>query len=91
MDKKHKLFGNFEKILKIFDKNSIEKSNFYLFLERLWLKIEPSEITSFFYNNFFNSGGGTFPVPPPTGGAYVNIPIDYLEKYEFWFKIGILY
>ena len=30
------------------------------------LKIEPSEITSFFYNNFFNfGGGGTFPVFPP--------------------------
>ena len=29
------------------------------------LKIEPTEITSFFYNKFFNFGGGTFPVFPP--------------------------
>ena len=42
----------------IFDKNSLEKLNFYLFLEKLLLKIEPSEITSFFYSNFPISGGG---------------------------------
>ena len=72
MDEKYKLLGNFQKILKFFGKNSFEKLNFYLFLEKLWLKIEPSEITSFFYNNFFNfgGGGGTFPLFPP-GGAYV--------------------
>ena len=29
------LLGNFEKILKLFDKNSLEKLNFYLFLEKL--------------------------------------------------------
>ena len=50
-------WGNFEKILKIFDENSIEKLNFYLFWEYLLLKIKPSEITSFFYNNFFPVGG----------------------------------
>ena len=39
-----------------------------MFLEKLLLKIEPSEITSFFYN-FFNLWGGPSlcspPVPPP--------------------------
>ena len=54
LDVKFKLQGNFEKILQIFDKNSIAKLHFYLFLEKLWLKIEPSEITTFFYNNIFN-------------------------------------
>ena len=44
------IVGNFEKFLKIFDKNSIGKLIFYRFLEKLLLKIEPSEITLFFYN-----------------------------------------
>ena len=48
LDEKHKLLGNVEKTLKIFDRNSIEKVNFKRFLERFLLKIKPSEITSFF-------------------------------------------
>ena len=55
--------GNFEKILKFFGENSIENLNFCLFLEKLLLKIEPSEITSFFYNNFSRFGGGVDPPP----------------------------
>ena len=31
LDEKHKLLGNFEKILKFFDKNSLEKLNFLFF------------------------------------------------------------
>ena len=54
-----------EKILVIFDENSIQKFNFYLFLERLLLKIETSEINSIFYNNFSGSGGGFKPPDPP--------------------------
>ena len=72
-----KFWENFEKILKVFDKNSLEKLNFYLFLEKLLLKIESSEKTSFFYNSFFNFGeGGTFPVFPPAGatGYCINMP-----------------
>ena len=45
LDEKHKLLGNFEKFLKIFDKDSIGKLFFKRFLEKLLLKIEPSEIT----------------------------------------------
>ena len=64
---KRKLFGNFETILKIFDENSMEKLNFYFIfifiLETLLQKIEPSEITPFFYNNFFGFGGGFPPSP----------------------------
>ena len=60
LDEKLKLLGNFEKILKFFDKNSLEKLNFlffiflflfFIFFENLLLKIELSEITPFFYNN----------------------------------------
>ena len=72
MDENPKLLGNFEKILKFFDENSIEKLNFLFFFiliffsfENLLLKIELSEITPFFYNNFFGFGGGDFPPFPP--------------------------
>ena len=66
---KYKLLEIFEKFLKFFDENSIEKLSFFLFfiiyfLENLLLKIEPSEITPFFYNNFSVSGGGFPPFPP---------------------------
>ena len=65
LDEKHQLLGNFEKILKTFDKNSIGKLNFQRVLEKLLLKIEPSEITPFFYNNSFDFGGGDVPCVPP--------------------------
>ena len=74
LDEKHTLLGNFEKILKIFDENSLEKLHFLLYLENLLLKIEPSKITPFFYNNLFGFGrGGGFsppPPPPPHKSAY---------------------
>ena len=51
--------GKFEKILKIFDENSMEKLNFFIyFWENMWIKIETSEITSFFYKNFCRFGCG---------------------------------
>ena len=60
--------ANCWEILKIFDETSIEKLNFYFIfifmLENLLLKIEPSEITPFFYHNFFRFGGGDFPSSP---------------------------
>ena len=56
LDEKCKLLGNFEKTLKIFDENSIEKLNFY-FIFIIIFKMEPCEITPFFYNNFFCFGG----------------------------------
>ena len=55
----------FEKIVKFFNENSIEKIVFLnYFLVKLGLKIEPSEITSFFYNNFFNFWWDVPGVPP---------------------------
>ena len=70
LGEKYKL-GKFGKKFEIFDKNSLDKLNFYLFLEKLLLKIAPSEITSFSATIFhFGGGGWTFPVFPPPGGAY---------------------
>ena len=82
LDEKPKLLWNFEKILKFFDENSIEKLNFLFFFififyfcfENLLLKIELSEITPFFYNNLFGFGGGEFPPFPPPGYALVTWP-----------------
>ena len=36
LDEKHKFLGNFEKILEMFDENSIEKFNLYLFLGKVF-------------------------------------------------------
>ena len=69
------------RILEKSDKNSIEKLNFYRLLERLLLKIEPTEITPFFYNNFFQfRGAGTFPV---FSLAAPMTSIDYILDYFF--------
>ena len=75
LEEKRTLLGKFEKILKIFDENSIGKLNFYfificnfifiLFFENLLVKLEPSETTPVFCNYFFGfGGGGISPFPP---------------------------
>ena len=80
--RKTHMLGNSEKILKVFDETSIEKLNIYFIcicsLENLLLKIEPSEITPFFCNNFFGFGGGRiFPLPPAT-------PLTSWQILKFW-------
>ena len=53
---KNKLLGNFEKILKIFDENSIEKLKFYLF----WGKVVAKNIAfgnNILFLDFFRFGG----------------------------------
>ena len=64
LDEKHHCLGNFEKILKNFDENSIENLKFYFIfiLEKLLLKIEPFQITPFFYT--FSGFGGISPLSP---------------------------
>ena len=63
MDEKHKLLGNFEKILKFFDENSIEKLNFvFLFFRQFVTKNRAFEIRPFFYNIF--SVWGVSPLSP---------------------------
>ena len=66
------------KTLEIFDENSIEKLNFYLFFGKVVEKIEISEITSFFYNIFSGSGGVNPSNPPPP--EYATVPIRRLKK-----------
>ena len=66
LDETHNCLGNFEKFLKIFDENSMEKLNFFsIFWDNSLLKIETSEITSFFYNIFSGSGGFKPTLTPP--------------------------
>ena len=79
LDEKHNCVGNFEKFLKIFDENSMEKLYFSIFCENLLLKIETSEITSLFYNNFFRFGGFKPPTPLP---AYATVleSTNYLKS-----------
>ena len=57
--RKTQFFGNFEKNLKIFDKNSIEKFHFSDFWKGCLLKI-----TKVCSNIFFQFRRGTFPVFP---------------------------
>ena len=66
------MLENFES----FDKNSLEELNVYLFLGKLWTKIEPSKIASFFYNKFFQFLRGNLAYVPP-GGAYAYFIIVY--------------
>ena len=63
MDERHKLLENFEKSLKFFDDNSIEKMNFLLFLENLLLKRAFGNNT-IFTAIFSVSGVGISPFPP---------------------------
>ena len=57
LDGKHNFLGFPQKCLKISDVHSMEKLNFSIFSENRLLKIETSEIISFFYN-IFPVGGG---------------------------------
>ena len=73
LDKKHKLLGNFEKILKFFDKNSLEKLNFlfFIFLFFIFFRKFVTKNRAFGYNTIFLQqffrfrGGGEFPPFPP--------------------------
>ena len=76
LDEKH-IGGKFRENFEIFWYKFLRKIEFFIFLffyfyflfffENLLLKIELSEITPFFYNNFFSvSGGGDFPLSPLT-------------------------
>ena len=58
LDEKHKLLGNFEKILKFFDENSIEMLNFYLFLGKDVAKNIAFGNNIIFLHFFLFEGGG---------------------------------
>ena len=84
LDEKRKYLGNFEKVLKVFDENSIEKLNFYFIfifiLVNLLLKIEPSEITPFSTTIFCFGGISPFPLATPLIERtleILNFPLDF--------------
>ena len=69
MDEKPKLLGNFEKILKFFDENSIETLNFlflfFIFFRKFVTKNRAFGNNTIFLQQFFRfRGGGEFPPSP---------------------------
>ena len=68
LDEKHKLLGNSEKILKVFDEIFLWKWNFYflfIFFKKFVTKNRAFRNSTIFYNKFFRfRGGGNFPLPP---------------------------
>ena len=77
LDEKHKLLGNFEKILKFFDENSLVNLNFLflfsIFFENVLLKIELSEIAPSSYINIFGFGGRAEFSPSPWLGPWFGV------------------
>ena len=70
LDEKHKLFGNFEKFLKIFDKKFIRKMECLRIFGKVIAKKRAFGNNIIFLQQFFSiSEVGTFPVIPP-GCAY---------------------
>ena len=75
----------------------MEKLNFYLFSVKICY-LETSEITLFFYNNFFRFGGGFEPPPNPPpayatarrslqecfngGGSYDPVLLNWLVSFK---------
>ena len=47
------------------------------------LKIEPSEITPFFYNIFSASGGFSHPLPPKSAYVRDNVPKEKNAQWKF--------
>ena len=69
LDEKHKLLGNFEKILKVFDENSLEKLNFlflfFIFFRKFVTQNRAFGNNTIFLQQFFRFRGGEFPPLPP--------------------------
>ena len=90
--KKPKLLGNFEKILKFFDENSIEKLNFFIFYfyfiffsKICYQKLNFRNNTIFLQQFFRFRGGGGFPPPfLPPGYA---LDFNCAHKRKFSLKI----
>ena len=74
LDEKHKLLGNFEKILKFFDENSLEKLNFlfFIFFRKIVNKNRALGNNTIFLQQFFRfREGGIFP-PFPLATPLIN-------------------
>ena len=65
LDEKHKFLRIFENILEIFDENSIEKSNFNLFLGKPVATNRAFGNNIIFLQQFLQVGGGSNPLTPP--------------------------
>ena len=87
MDEKHKLLENFEKIWKIFDENSIEKLNFYLFLGKFVAKNRNFGNNIIFLQQFFPVRGGGSNPPP----AYATAPKDTWTQKTIYEKCSLRY
>ena len=75
----------FEKILKIFDENSIEKFNFYLFLGKVVAKTTAFGNNIVFLQQFFRFGRGFEPPnPPPCARHWFVIVKLNTEKKNTW-------
>ena len=84
LDKKHKLQGNFEKILKMFAENSIEKLNFIKIFGKFVTKNRAFGNNTIFLQQIFRLGGGGIPPPSP-----LNPPLVILfQGGLFYFKGG---
>ena len=70
MVEKHKLSGNFEKTLKIFDKSSFEKIEFLTIFGKVVAKNRAFENNIIFLQHFFQFRGGGNVLYVPPGGAY---------------------
>ena len=82
LDEKHKLLGNFGKILKFFDENSIEKSNFFIFIFRKCIsKNSAFGNTTIFLLHFFRFRGGVGISPFPPGYALA-FYWSFIEKFK---------
>ena len=65
LDEISKVFGNFDKTLEIFDENSIQKLNFYLFLGKVVARNRAFGNNIIVLQQIFPLGGGIFPRSPP--------------------------
>ena len=84
LDEKHKLLGNFEKVLKFFDENSLEKLNFlfiyfyFLFFFRKFVtKNRAFRNNTIFLQQFFRFRGGGFPPFPPWLRPWLILPFNF--------------
>ena len=91
LDQKRKLLGNFEKILKIFDENSIEKLNFYfifilnfnLIFRKFVTKNRAFGNNTSFLQQFFSVSGGGLeisPLPPWLRPCLAPIRLRFRER-----------
>ena len=84
MDEKHIFWETFEKILKLFDENSIEKLNLYLFFGTFVAKNRNFGSNIIFLQQFFPVRGGGANLqtsPPPAYATEIEADVIVLNTY----------